>query len=221
MPEFEAFPKIARLNRGMVISEKIDGTNACVVILALGELEEGYNAPSGTHTFVGEVARAEHDGLTHVLFAQSRKRLLALEQDNFGFAAWVRDHADELVQLGEGRHFGEWWGLGIQRGYGLSEKRFSLFNSSRWKDSHRADNPEAIAAAPPCCHVVPILATSSFSQETIDAALVALKENGSAAAPGYMNPEGVVVYLSAARQMFKVTLKDDQIPKSVAERLAA
>jgi hypothetical protein len=36
-----------------------------------------------------------------------------------------------------------------------------------------------------------------------------------------MNPEGVVVYLSAARSMFKVTLKDDELPKSVSERLAA
>jgi hypothetical protein len=30
--EFEAFPKIPRLKRDMVITEKIDGTNACVLI---------------------------------------------------------------------------------------------------------------------------------------------------------------------------------------------
>ncbi len=31
-------------------------------------------------------------------------------------------------------YFGEWWGSGVQRGYGLQkgDKRFSLFNVSRW-----------------------------------------------------------------------------------------
>ena len=33
MPEFVPFPKIARLHREVVISEKIDGTNASVTVL--------------------------------------------------------------------------------------------------------------------------------------------------------------------------------------------
>lgn len=110
--EFEAFPKLPRLNRGMVISEKLDGTNACVVGVEL----DGHDSGD---------AIAVIDGLA--LYAQSRKRLITPEKDNYGFARW------------------------------------------------------------------------------------------SIAAPGYMNPEGVVVYLSAARSMFKVTLKDDELPKSLAE----
>jgi len=42
-----------------------------------------------------------------------------------------------------------------------------------------------------------------------------LRTIGSVAAPGFMDPEGIVVYLSAARSMFKVTLKGDDAPKSL------
>ena len=35
--EFEAFDKIARLSRGCTITEKIDGTNACIAIGEAGE----------------------------------------------------------------------------------------------------------------------------------------------------------------------------------------
>jgi hypothetical protein len=203
--EFEAFPKLPRLNRGMVISEKIDGTNACV---AIGEYDASMPDWRPIHTWTGQ------EGATWGIWAQSRKRMIwPGKRDNAGFAGWVEEHAEELAMLGPGRHFGEWWGLGIQRGYEQDRKRFSLFNSSRWseEDSDR----------PACCDVVPVLAAHNFSQERIDLELENLREHGSLAAPGYMNPEGVVVYLSAARSMFKVTLKDDEIPKSVAERLAA
>ena len=30
-PEFKAFPKIPRVSKGVVTTEKIDGTNACVL----------------------------------------------------------------------------------------------------------------------------------------------------------------------------------------------
>jgi hypothetical protein len=173
--EFKEWPKTPRLLRNITITEKIDGTNACVIVTDEGEI--------------------------HV---QSRKRLITPEQDNYGFARWATAHADELRELGPGYHFGEWWGLGIQRGYGLDEKRFSLFNTGRWQNQD----------PPACCHVVPILATADFSQAVIETTLDGLREDGSAAAPGFMDPEGVVVYLSAARQMFKVTLENDGVPKS-------
>jgi hypothetical protein len=71
-----------------------------------------------------------------MMLAGSRSQYITPERDNHGFARWVQDDADELWALGEGRHFGEWWGSGIQRGYGLQkgEKRFSLFNVARWAD---------------------------------------------------------------------------------------
>src|SRR5687767_11177216 len=103
MNEFREFQKIARLNRAVIVTEKIDGTNGCVVV--------------------------SEDGLT--VTAQSRSTIITPQNDNFGFAKWVQDNAEELKQLGPGYHYGEWWGCGIQRKYGLDEKRFSLFNVSR------------------------------------------------------------------------------------------
>lgn len=105
MTDFKPFPKIARLSREAIITEKLDGTNAQV--------------------FIGE------DG--EMLFG-SRSRWITPEDDNFGFARWATGNREDLLKLGPGQHFGEWWGAGIQRRYGLTEKRFSLFNVSRWSD---------------------------------------------------------------------------------------
>jgi len=100
-----------------VITEKIDGTNA-----AIGVVQTGWDGEAGA------VSRPHYR-----VYAQSRTRIITPQSDNMGFAAWVQQHAEVLAQtLGEGLHFGEWWGVGIQRGYGLSERRFSLFNTARW-----------------------------------------------------------------------------------------
>jgi hypothetical protein len=40
-----------------------------------------------------------------------------------------------------------------------------------------------------------------------------LREEGSLAAPGFMNPEGVVVFHLAAGMGFKKTLEKDEVPK--------
>ena len=167
---FQPFPKVPRLLRNVTVTEKIDGTNASVRVY-----------PDGT------------------VRAGSRTRWITPEDDNFGFAAWVRDHAEELRGLGEGHHFGEWWGRGIQRGYGLNERRFSLFNVSRWN----ADTPP-----PACCHVVPVI-YENLPFEDISIALENALVHGSFAAPGFMKVEGIMVYHSAARQYFKYTLDGD------------
>jgi hypothetical protein len=179
---FEAFPKIARLNRDCVITEKLDGTNAQVIV-----------------TEDGRVAAA------------SRSRIITPDDDNFGFAAWVERNVDELRKLGPGRHFGEWWGSGIQRGYGLmnGDRRFSLFNVGRW-----------YSGRPLCCHVVPILYTGPFKTEIVDHFVESLRKIGSHASPGFMKPEGIIVWHEAARQLFKVTLEKDEVPKALAGRAA-
>ena len=64
-PDFQKFPKIPRFNRPIVITEKIDGTNAQVFV-----------------TF---------DGL---VIPGSRNRYLTLDNDNFGFAIWVAEHEE-------------------------------------------------------------------------------------------------------------------------------
>ena len=171
MTKFLEFQKIARLSRNCSITEKIDGTNGCI--------------------FVGE------DG---EFLVGSRTRWITPEQDNHGFAGWAYYHKDELLKLGPGRHFGEWWGSGIQRRYGMTEKRFSLFNTSRW-------NAETL---PPICHVVPVLYEGIFTSTAADEALEWLRANGSKAAPGFKDPEGIVIYQSAARQYFKKTLAKDE-----------
>ena len=207
--EFEGFNKIPRLNRNMVVTEKIDGTNAAIVIEPL-EHEGDYD--ESTVTVVTQ------DWTTKkwvAIYCQSRKRIIKPGDDNFGFAAWVSANAIELTKLGEGRHFGEWWGGGIQRGYGLQgggepDRRFSLFNVKRWSDSACAAHGYE---RPACVEVVPVLEEYAFDQNRIATVLNTLREGGSKAAPGFMDPEGVVVYHVAARQMFKVTLEDDAKPK--------
>jgi hypothetical protein len=170
--EFVGFPKIARFSREVIVTEKIDGTNGVVL--------------------VGE------DGTVR---AGSRSRWITPDDDNHGFARWVHEHADELRGLGVGRHFGEWWGSGIQRGYGLKEKRWSLFNVERW-----ADNPER----PACCHVVPVIWRGLFDQIDTGVLLYDLKAGGSVAAPGFMRPEGIVIFHVAGNVGFKRTIERDE-----------
>lgn len=172
--EFEEFPKIPRLSREIIVTEKIDGTNGQIAITEDGQM------------FVG-----------------SRSRWITPDNDNHGFAKWVNAHRDELMTLGVGRHFGEWWGQGIQRGYLQNRKRFSLFNVLRWAD-----------VRPACCDVVPILYRGTFNQDEITACLVSLEMKGSVVAPGFMNAEGVIVFHVDAGMGFKKTIKKDDVPKS-------
>jgi hypothetical protein len=186
MVEFTPWPKIGRLNQQCVITEKLDGTNAAIRILPYEEAL----ALEHPDMMVGGV-----DGNFFGVFAQSRSRFITPGNDNFGFANWVNQNINELVKLGEGIHFGEWWGSGIQRTYGLKEKRFSLFNTSRW----------ANVELPACVQVVPVLYSGPFSQAAVTTCLTDLREKGSVAAPGFPNPEGIITYLVATRTMFKTT----------------
>lgn len=138
------------------------------------------------------------------LFAQSRSRFIIPGQDNYDFAQWVDEHKDELALLGPGVHYGEWWGYGIQRGYGLAEKHFSLFNVNRWGEGKQA--------RPACCDVVPLL--GYFGPDQIGTQLERLRGLGSVAAPGYMRPEGLIIWHSQSRQYYKILLERDDVPKS-------
>ncbi len=171
---FVEFPKISRFNREVIVTEKIDGSNAQIYIDDVGER----------------------------IYAGSRTRWIKPGDDNYGFAAWVQKNADELLKLGPGSHFGEWWGHGIgsARSYDLKEKRFSLFNVRRWA----IDRPS-------CCGVVPILWEGQMTELDAWAVMNKLAETGSVAAPGFMKPEGIVVYHVPSNALFKMTLdKNDQ-----------
>ncbi len=201
---FEPFPKLARLNRTIVITEKLDGTNAQVYNAVVTPTQEEFEKVMGA---VPLLYTYTPDGILIAIYAGSRSKLIypGKTSDNAGFAKWVFDNGMELAKLGPGRHFGEWWGAGIQRGYGLKEKRFSLFNRGRWNEEN----------VPACVSVVPKMYEGPFSEEAIKYAIEELKREGSKAAPGFMNPEGVVVYHSAADLCFKVTCEKDESPKSL------
>ena len=118
--------------------------------------------------------------------------------------------------MGPGMHWGEWWGQGIQRGYGLTEKRFSLFNTGRWFQTMPMGWIMGTAKAPPCCRVVPVLTVGNFKEINFEKQLLMLTERGSVAAPGFMKPEGIMVWHVAAQQYFKATIEGDEKPKGQA-----
>lgn len=188
---FIPWPKIARLaNETMVITEKIDGTNACVQFQPYLDEDDPFNPVPGRYVFA----------------AQSRTRLITPTSDNHGFAAWAYDNQESLfADLGFGVHFGEWWGAGIQRRYGLDHKRFSLFNTHRW-DAKRGH------FATPNLDVVPLLYTGPVNPEHAQHLYRKLRELGSMATPEFFgNPEGIVVYLTATGVSWKLT--DAPAPK--------
>ncbi len=210
---FVEFPKMARLSRECIITKKIDGTNAQLYI---AELLPEDDIP------MQSLGAFDHNGKLHYMMAGSRTKWITPQNDNAGFAAWCSRNFDQLKRLGPGRHFGEWWGQGIQRKYGMTEKRWSLFNVSRW--CLHGETPAAIPSAdpriiktqdmlPPCCHLVPVLYRGQFDTAFVNSTLTMLGATGSKAAPGFMKPEGVVVFHIAGNVGFKKTLEKDEVPK--------
>jgi hypothetical protein len=192
---FTEFQKIPRLSRMCTITEKCDGTNLQICITDAGEFLVG-----------------------------SRRRYITPEDDNYGAAKWAYAHKDELLQLGPGKHFGEWFGSGIQRGYGLpaGDKRFLLFNVNRWclynEEPKRIDmgDPKIEryqTRLPACVGLVPVLARGIFTTELVDQTMEKLRTHGSFIVP-FMDPEGIVIFHEASRTLFKKTFKGDEVPKS-------
>lgn len=178
--EFVSFPKIPRLSREIIVTEKIDGTNGCI--------------------FVGDESLGQPPFLVG---SRSQWITPGKTTDNHGFAEWAYAHRDELVAgLGVGTHHGEWWGHGIQRNYGRPDKRFSLFNVTRWQDAN---------VRPACCGCVPVILRGMMSMgEAAMLAIESLKMQGSYAAPGFMNPEGIIIFHTAGNLMFKKTILKDE-----------
>lgn len=174
--DFVGFPSLSRYSKETVyITEKIDGTNAQIFIDDLG---------------------------VNVL-AGSRNRWISPGDDNAGFAKWVEENKSDILKLGPGRHFGEWYGQGIQRGYGLKEKRFALFNTTRHGDP---------AGRPSCCSVVPTLSTTMLGSldHEVNRCMKMLMDAGSVAVPGFMRPEGIVVYMPLQKAGYKMTFEGDK-----------
>lgn len=181
MTDFQPFPKIPRLHVSCTITEKIDGSNGQILFEDDGTMKVG-----SRNRWLGE-------GL----------------QDNYGFYAWASANREVLFnQLGPGRHFGEWWGNKIERGYTMHCRYFSLFNVHRWTGKLTLD-AERIGL-----DVAPLLYHGNFSEDVVDKYTEYLRGFGSRAAPGYMNPEGVVVQIGAYGRhdgnLFKVIISGEK-----------
>lgn len=167
VPEFTPWPKIARLNRDVIVTEKVDGTNAAIVI---PEDDSG-------------------------IFAQSRKKMISpgKNTDNYGFAGWVKEREEQLRNiLGYGIHFGEWYGEGIQKNpLGITGKRFMLFNTTRWGGGIIApDNPLGI-------EVATVLYQGPFNTTSINSIVAGLRATGSVHVPGGKAEGVVVYHTAA------------------------
>lgn len=276
MSEFTPFPKIPRLNRDIVISEKLDGTNASIVIATAQDAP--WDGSVGSPTCGLPIAAVAVVGEYGVWAGARNNYRQPGKQDNYGWAGWVQANAGALVALlGPGRHFGEFWGAGIQRRYGLTAKRFSLFNIAKYGEVTAYLDPRCLPVAdfPPDAKVrmfasadgiahqqhkgqkvcacqdarpalraevggvliepVPVLYRGpwhvpdnyyspvfSLSSEFAGGHFAPLWVRnrleivGSVAVPGWMKPEGIVVFHEASGQLFKATLEGDEKPKGVA-----
>lgn len=170
MTEFKEFAKITRFyEQDVVITEKIDGTNGLVFI---------------------------PEDLSYVR-AGSRSRWIDTTDDNYGFAKFVDENAADLLKLGKGYHYGEWWGQGIQRKYSMPKKVFSLFNVHKWSDD---------SLRPFCCDVVPVLYSGPINPKIVNDFSKPLKVSVAAKKYGveFDKPEGAMMYFTKGGVYFKI-----------------
>lgn len=169
--EFKPWDKIARgKDQHITITEKLNGTNACVIIKE-----------------------------NKVVGVQSRTRLITPETDNYGFAQWVYDNKNALEQLGDGYHYGEWYGEGIQKNpHRKNGKHLALFNTFRFHEDNPL--PENLNI-----EIVPILYTGPQQDITVDTVMETLK---ILALEAEYIPEGVIIYYHNTRTLEKYTFKN-------------
>lgn len=168
-PEFRPWPKTPRPKGArIIITQKMDGTNACVII------EDG-----------------------EVVGVQSRNRLIRVGDDNMGFAAFVEAHKEELKALGNGYHYGEWAGPGIQKNpHNLTEKVFFLFNTARPANT-----------LPDCVQQVEVLYEGPYSEDVINQCYNDLWKRETALG---RQPEGLIVYHHMTKSRVKYTYANQE-----------
>lgn len=166
--DFVKFAKIPRLaNVGLIITEKLDGTNAQVTV---------------------------PEDPAEPLIVGSRNRFITPGKttDNYGFAQWVADNDTTIRQLPPGTHYGEWWGQGIARKYDMDRKVWSLFRYGGELPEH----PQ-LSRVPVLLHRQMDFSTATWGD--VNEVIEALRLTGSVAAPGFMQPEGVVMTIDSHR----------------------
>ena len=200
MNSFEAYPKMPRMKSAeMTITEKIDGTNAQILIVDGGIELVG----SRKRQILPDIPKiVDDEGVTI-----EKKQTL----DNYGFAQWVLDNMTGLVEfLGDGRHYGEWAGPGIQKNpLGLEQKLFFLFNTHR----NPPEKFESLGHLVPQLRAVPILFQGKFSLEMISTVADSIYLGMTEVPDAQDGNEGEGIVISAFGQKFKRTADDR--PKSI------
>ena len=218
--QFKSWGSTPRFHKGLHITEKIDGTNAGVSV-------QGFSKGI-YHEFSGDVpgdAKVVYGtDCDYLVRAQSRKRIITPDNDNFGFAKWVWENADGLANLlGYGYHYGEWYGEGIQKNpLAVQGRRWALFNTWHW--GRKEILVLLVDADITGLTLVPVLHDEQrdgpADYKTIPNLLVDL-EWGSKA-DGYMTlpnahkmdfhvegPEGIIVWQRETQQRYKILLRED------------
>lgn len=170
---FKSWGKIPRYTGTINVTEKIDGTNAQIHITSDGKV-----------------------------FTGSRNRWCTPDNDNYGFSTWVHDNIEEIKKLGVGRFYGEWWGEGIGRGYGIRGKCFTLFSGQKI-----AKLPDMMIQNNP---FVPVIYRGKCPTGTIERVMQELWDKGSSVSPGFMRPEGIIIYHEDSRALYKKTFEKDE-----------
>jgi len=196
---FKKFPKITRLNKDVIVTEKIDGTNATVFI------EDFKTNQDGDEVIVSSSLLSNK---TVAIRAGSRNRWLTPKDDNFGFLKWVSENAEILANLRPGWHRGEWYGKGIQHGYGLEEKRLALFNPYEFQHKFYASLKDAagnlqLLALKALLQTVPIITIGPIDTAP-KFAMKKLQTEGSQMVPG-QKAEGIIVYNPNSKTYYKDT----------------
>ena len=169
MIEFRGWPKISRYTKPMkgVITEKMDGTNSALII------QEG-----------------------ELVGCQSRKRLIKPGDDNHGFACWAFENKERLEKLGDGYHYGEWCGPGINGNrHNLDRKSLFLFS---W---YRDDRENHIAND---LQFVRVLHEGDITGDVITQAMETLADTVEYSA------EGIVIYYYDSKYFQKHTFENPE-----------
>lgn len=183
--DFKGYPKTPRLEQETVtISEKVDGTNGVLYIHKphLCDVTNGIE-------------------LSPYVLAGSRSKWLQDEGkkswDNHGFGAWVAEHASELHNLPAGFHYGEWYGKGINHGYGMTDRKFMLFNRKRYE--RLEDLPKCVELETIIEDEVPVYELLSV----IDRIKNEVSVKGSYHVPGQAMVEGLIMRFRLSAKVYK------------------
>lgn len=192
--EFKSFEKVKQVGElFMKVTQKIHGTNAQIYIYEYTSMNGETHEPK-----IG-------------IKAGSRNRWIYPADDNYGFAAFVEENREALINfLGVGLHYGEWAGPGINSDEGLTQKTWVLFDPWRYKATKLEDYP-------PCVIPVPVLYVGAISMDAIDSIMKDLKINGSKLSPGFMQPEGIVISVNGTRYK-KVFSSEETAWKSIEKK---